>query len=79
MRIEEADANCVDQLATVQQDAELTEGIESWKTYFSGKYRLVGTLREWVREEPDLAATARRCLERNGCRPTVTTLPSGVQ
>jgi membrane-associated progesterone receptor component len=79
MRIEESDANCVDQFATLRADPEAAESLESWRGYFDEKYRRVGTLREWVRQEPDLTDTAKRCLQRNASRPTVTVLPSGVQ
>jgi membrane-associated progesterone receptor component len=79
MRIEERDANCVDQFATLRADPEAAESLESWRTYFDQKYRRVGVLREWVRQEPNLTGTARRCLQRNASRPAVTVLPSGVQ
>ena len=79
MRIDERDANCVDQFATLRADPEAVESLESWRGYFDEKYRRVGILREWVRAEPDLTETAKRCMRRNSSRPTVTVLPSGVQ
>ena len=79
MRIEERDANCVDQFAALRADPEAVESLDSWRGYFDEKYTRIGTLREWAGGEPDLAATAARCLRRNAGRPAVTVLPSGVQ